>query len=156
MLADFTAWLKGTSLIRYYWSPWRCDELWDFEKDVWNLDIFDWDKKISLCFFCIWFVCSLLFLDIFPTQFTWKCFKSFLHMNTHIYKVILVICVEKSSRWNSRWENIRKKKHKHFSWIPVKDVKIPELIFFKIQKIIKASWASVIAHKDLRHLIIWM
>ena len=65
--------------------------------------------KISLCFFCMWFVCSLLFLDIFPTQFTWKCFKSFLHMNTHIYKVILVICVEKSSRWNSRWENIRKK-----------------------------------------------
>ena len=33
------------------------------------------------------------------------------------------------------------KKHKHFSWIPVKDI--------KIQKIIKASWASVIAHKDL-------
>ena len=45
------------------------------------------------------------------------------------------------------------KKHKHFSWIPVKDIKIPD-IFFKIQKIIKASWASVIAHKDLRNLII--
>ena len=109
MLADFKAWLKGTSLIRYYWSPWRCDDLWDFGKYVWNLDIFDWDKKKNLCFFCMWIVCSLLFLDIFPTQFTWKCFKYFLHMNTHIYKVILVICVEKSSRWNSRWENIRKK-----------------------------------------------
>ena len=48
------------------------------------------------------------------------------------------------------------KKHKHFSWIPVKDIKIPELIFFKIKKIIKASWDSVIAHKDLRHIIIWM
>ena len=39
--------------------------------------------------------------------------------------------------------------------IPVKDIKIPD-IFFKIQKFIRASWASVIAHKDLLHLIIWM
>ena len=32
--------------------------------------------------------------------------------------------------------------------IPVKDIKIPD-IFFKIQKFIRASWASVIAHKVL-------
>ena len=55
------------------------------------------------------FACSLFSLKYFLTLFTWKCFKCLLHMNTHIYKVILVICVEKSSRWNSRWENIRKK-----------------------------------------------
>ena len=41
-----------------------------------------------------------------------------------------------------------------FYWFPVKDSKIPD-IFFKIQKFIRASWASVIAHKDLLHLIIW-
>ena len=38
---------------------------------------------------------------------------------------------------------------------PVKDIKIPD-IFYKIQKILGTSWASVIAHKDLLDLIIWM
>ena len=45
------------------------------------------------------------------------------------------------------------KKAQNFFWFPVKDIKIPD-IFFKIQKFIRASWASVIAHKDLRNLII--
>ena len=47
------------------------------------------------------------------------------------------------------------KKAQTFFWFPVKDIKIPD-IFFKIQKFIRASWASVIAHKGLLHLIIWM
>ena len=38
------------------------------------------------------------------------------------------------------------KKHKHFSWIPVKDIKIPHM-FKKKKKNIKASWALVIAQK---------
>ena len=37
--------------------------------------------------------------------------------------------------------------------IPVKDIKIPDM-FFKIQKFIRASWASVITHKVLLHFII--
>ena len=37
---------------------------------------------------------------------------------------------------------------------PVKDIKIPN-IFYKIQKFLGASRASVIAHKDLLDLIIW-
>ena len=44
------------------------------------------------------------------------------------------------------------KKAQTFFWFPVKDIKISD-IFSKIQKIIRASWASVIAHKDLLHLI---
>ena len=62
-----------------------------------------------LCFFLHEFSLLPFFIEIFPTQFTWKCFKCLLNMNKHIYKIILVICVEKSSRWNSGWKNIRKK-----------------------------------------------
>ena len=40
-------------------------------------------------------------------------------------------------------------------WFQVKDIKIPDL-FYKILKFLGASWASVIAHKDLLDLIIWM
>ena len=40
-------------------------------------------------------------------------------------------------------------------WFPVKDIKIPD-IFYKIKKFLRTPWASVIAHKDLRDLIIWM
>ena len=40
-------------------------------------------------------------------------------------------------------------------WFPVKDIKIPD-IFYKIQNFLTMSWASVIAHKDLLDLIIWM
>ena len=39
--------------------------------------------------------------------------------------------------------------------IPFKDIKIPD-IFLKIQKVIRASWASVNAYKVLQHLFIWM
>ena len=40
-------------------------------------------------------------------------------------------------------------------WFPVTDIKIPE-IFYKILKFLGTSWASVIAHKNLLDLIIWM
>ena len=40
-------------------------------------------------------------------------------------------------------------------WFPVKDIKIPD-IFSKILKFLGPSWASVIAHKDLLDLNIWM
>ena len=51
-------------------------------------------------------------------------------------------------------QNTYKKKHKLFL-IPVKDVKIPE-IFHKIQKFLRTTLASVIVHKVLLHLIIWI
>ena len=40
-------------------------------------------------------------------------------------------------------------------WFPVRDIKIPD-IFYKIQHFLATSWASVIAHKYLLDLIIWM
>ena len=40
-------------------------------------------------------------------------------------------------------------------WFPVKDIKIPD-IFYKILKFLGPSWASIIAHKYLLDLIIWM
>ena len=46
------------------------------------------------------------------------------------------------------------KAHKLY-WFPVKDIKISDN-FYKIQNFLITSWASVITHKDLLHLIIWM
>ena len=40
-------------------------------------------------------------------------------------------------------------------WFTVKDIKIPD-IFNKILKCLGTLWASIIAHKDLLYLIIWM
>ena len=40
-------------------------------------------------------------------------------------------------------------------WFPVKDIKIPD-IFYKILKFLGPSWASIITHKNLLDLIIWM
>ena len=40
-------------------------------------------------------------------------------------------------------------------WFPVKDIKISDN-FYNIQNFLRASWASVITHKDILHLIIWM
>ena len=40
-------------------------------------------------------------------------------------------------------------------WFLIEDKKIPD-IFYKIQKFLRKPWASIIMHKDLLHLIIWM
>ena len=40
-------------------------------------------------------------------------------------------------------------------WFPVKDIKNPD-IFYKILMFLGRSWASIITHKDLLDLIIWM
>ena len=40
-------------------------------------------------------------------------------------------------------------------WFQVKDIKIPD-IFYKIQQFLTTSKASVITHKDLLDLNIWM
>ena len=47
------------------------------------------------------------------------------------------------------------KKAKTLFWFPVKDIKISD-IFYKILKFLGPLWASIIAHKDLVDLIIWM
>ena len=47
-------------------------------------------------------------------------------------------------------ENSFKKNTIKCSWFLVEDIKIPD-IFLKIQKFLRPSWASVIAHKDLLH-----
>ena len=69
-------------------------------------------------------------------------------------KHVHVKCVENIMRKKGNYKTHAKKSISLFL-IPVKDIKIPD-IFFKIQKFIRASWASVIAHKVLLHLIIWM
>ena len=51
-------------------------------------------------------------------------------------------------------KTLEKKAHTLF-WFPVKDIKIADN-FYKIQKFLRLSWASVIMHTDLLHLIIWM
>ena len=40
-------------------------------------------------------------------------------------------------------------------WFLVKDINNPG-IFYKIQNFLRTSWASIITHKDLLHIIIWM
>ena len=46
------------------------------------------------------------------------------------------------------------KKAQSLFWFLFNNIKIPD-IFFKFQNIIRVSWALVITHKDLLHLIIW-
>ena len=61
-------------------------------------------------------------------------------------------------KWFKKKKEILKhvqKKSTMIFWFPVKDIKIPD-IFHKIQHFLTTSWASVIAHKDLLDLIIWM
>ena len=59
-------------------------------------------------------------------------------------------------KFNIKWymKNISKKTQALF-WFLVEDIKIFEN-FYKIQKFLRLSWASVITHKDLLHLIVWM
>ena len=54
--------------------------------------------------------CNFTFsLEIFLTHLTLICFKRLLHMKEHLYEVISVIFVERSSRLNGTWKNINKK-----------------------------------------------
>ena len=50
-------------------------------------------------------------------------------------------------------KTLAKKAHTLF-WFPVKYIKISDN-FYKIHKFLGLSWASVITHKELLHLIIW-
>ena len=52
---------------------------------------------------------SMFSFEIFPTHFTLICFNCLLHMKNHLYKVISVTFVERSSRLNGTWKNISKK-----------------------------------------------
>ena len=54
--------------------------------------------------------CDCMFsLEIFPTHFTLISFKCLLHMKKHLYKVIPVTSVERSSRLNGTWKNTGQK-----------------------------------------------
>ena len=52
---------------------------------------------------------SIFSLEIFSTHLTLICFKCLLHMKKHLYEVIPVTFVERSSRLNGTWKNISKK-----------------------------------------------
>ena len=67
---------------------------------------------------------------------------------------INVKCGKNISRENIKSQNTCKWSISIF-WFLVKDIKIP-VIFYKIQKFVRTSWALIITHKDLLNLIIWM
>ena len=52
---------------------------------------------------------SMLSLEKISTHLTLVCFKCLLHMKKHLYEVIPVTFVERSSRFNGPWKNITKK-----------------------------------------------
>ena len=97
---------------------------------------------------------SMFSFEIFSTHLTLLCFKCLLHMKKHLYEVIPVTFVERSSRLNGTWKNICKKstyiilvpsqRYQNF-WQLLQNPKFP-----------KTSWDSVITHKDLLRLIILM
>ena len=77
-------------------------------------------------------------------------------MNKQIDEVLNVTFVEERSGWNVKWkEFFFSKKVLTLFWFPVKDIKIPD-IFYKIQKFLGMSWASVIVYKELLDLSMWM
>ena len=83
------------------------DEMLDFVKYVWNLDIFDWEPKYHCAFFCMCFEISFFSWIIFHT-FDIQCFKCLLYRTKHIDEVVYVTFVEYSSGWNGRWKNNKK------------------------------------------------
>ena len=62
--------------------------------------------------------------------------------------------VENDSRKKKKNYKTHAKKAQSYFLFPVKDIKITD-IFYKIQKFLTMSWASVIAHKDLTPLNYW-
>ena len=97
---------------------------------------------------------SMFSLEIFSTHFTLIYFKCLLHMKKHLYEVITVTFVERSSRLNGTWKNISKKSTYIFLF-PVNDIKISDN-FYNILNFLRTFWAPGIMHKYLLHLIIWM
>ena len=65
---------------------------------------------------------------------------------SHLWNKVQDEIVDEKSFTKKAWTLFR---------FPVKDIKIPD-IFYKILKFLGVSRASVIAHKDLLDLIIWM
>ena len=92
--------------------------------------------------------------ELYSTNVTYKTSSMCLVMCKRRLKHCYVKCVENDSRKKRKSQNTCQKSTSIF-WFPVKDIKIPD-IFYKIQHFLTTSWASVIAHKDLLDLIIWM
>ena len=125
-----------------------------FCKRCQNLDIFDREPKNA----CALFACVLWFY-----VFSWIIFHtfdidmlqmSFAHEETLIWGYTCNVCGKKFKiKWYME-KTFEKKAHTIF-WFPMKDIKISDN-FDKILNFPRTSWASVITHKDLLHLIIWM
>ena len=131
--------------MRDYWSPWRFDDFLDFERYVWNLDIFDWDPTKMFVLFLRMFSHLLFHLELFSTHMTSITLYMCVFMCKKHLKHFHVNCVGNMSRKRREHTNHMQKSISLF-FIPVKDIQIPN-IFFKIPKFITASWASVIADK---------
>ena len=93
-------------------------------------------------------------LELLSTNVTGITSYKCLFMCKRHLKHINVKCVENVSRKDIESQNSCKKSTSIF-WFPVPDIKMPN-IFYKIQKFLRITWASIISHKNLLHLIIWM
>ena len=134
-------------------STWCSTKLLDFVKYVWNLDIFNQEPKYAYALFaCIlrfyvfsWIIFHTFYIDMLEMSFT--------HEETLVWGQNCNICGKKlKNKWYMK-KTLSKKAPKLF-WFPVKDIKISDNSY-KIQKFLSLSWASVITHKDLLHLIIY-
>ena len=95
-------------------------------------------RNQNMLMLCLHVFCDPMFsLEIFSTHFTLICFKCLLDMKKHLYKVIPVTFVERSSRLNGTWKNISKKStyiilvpsqtYTDF-WQLLKNPKVPEIV----------------------------
>ena len=97
---------------------------------------------------------SMFSLEIFSTHLTYIGFKCLLHMKKHLYGGYT--CNFCGTKFKIKWVMEQHlQKSTYIFWFPVKDIKIPHN-FYKIQNFLRTSWASVIMHKDLLHLIFWI
>ena len=131
-LKIFSTHLYGHTLNAFY--IWITFGFWKICLESWYLWL---GSKISLCFFCMCF--GIFFFTspkIVSTHFIWTRFKCFLHINEHIYEVVLVTCVEESSRWNGIWNFFYKKKHKCFFFGFPSNISRFQTFFFKSKSII--------------------
>ena len=98
--------------VRNYWSPWRFDDFLDFEKYVWNLDIFDWDPTKMFVLFLRMFSHLLFHLELFSTHMTSITLYMCVFMCKKLLKHFHVNCVGNMSRKRREHTNHMQKKHK--------------------------------------------
>ena len=129
-----------------YWCPWRSYELRDFVKEIWNLDIFDWEPKKKGYVFLV----NVFSSTISSQTFFHICdIYNFIYVVKIVWKTFKELLCQMCGKWFTKKEIAKKHaKNTGIFLFPVKHIKIPD-IFYKIQQFLNMSWTSLIAHKDL-------